>query len=130
VKAIFRSSHIFVAALLLLLGISGTARAGLVTECDRQGWYAGSFGDLSGDDIKALNEKRKAFADSIRVLHHDICSKELELQTELAIKTPNAERATILHAEISMLESKLNRKRLIYILWKTKTRLRLNDFRK
>lgn len=127
-KAIFRSIHILVAALLVLMGISGTAIAGLVTECGRHGWYSVDPGDLSQDDIKALIEGRKVFSDSTRDLRQDICSKELELQTELAMNTPDAKKATTLQAEISKLESELNQKRLTYMLWKNKTRF--NAFRK
>lgn len=56
------------------------------------------------------------------------CMKKVELQTELAMKTPDAKKAITMHMEISKLESKLNWKRLIHMSWKTKTRF--NAYRK
>ena len=55
-KTIFRSIPILVAALLVMLGISGTVTAGQGTEYGRHGWYSGYTGDLSENEIKALNE--------------------------------------------------------------------------
>jgi hypothetical protein len=115
-KAILRSTSILVAALLVLLGISRVVAAGQGTEYGRHGWYSGYTGDLSENEIKALNEERKAFFDNTRDLRQDIYSKELELQSELAKKTPDAKKATTLQTEISKLESEFDQKRLAYML--------------
>jgi hypothetical protein len=112
-KAIFRSTLILVTAQLVLLWVFGTAIAGLVTECDRYDWYSSSAGD-----IKALNVERKAFSENTRDLRQNICSKERELETELAMKTPNTKKTATLQAKISKLESELNKKRLAFMLLK------------
>jgi len=115
-KTIFRSAPILVAALLVLLGISGTVTAGQGKESGRHGWYSGYTGDLSESEIKALNEERKAFFDSTRDLRQDIYSKELELRSELVKKTPDTKKATTLQAQISKLESEFDQKRLAHML--------------
>ena len=121
-KMMIRLTHFLVAALLVLLGISRTTIASPAFECGRYSQFPGKAVVLSVADVKGLNEQRKAFSHSTRDLCEDICSNELKLQTELAMKIPNAKNATTLQAEISKLKSNLNRKRLIYLLWKTKTR--------
>jgi zinc resistance-associated protein len=115
-KTFLGSAPILVAALLVLLGISGTVTAGQGTEYGRHGWYSGYTGDLSESDIKALNEERKAFFDSTRDLRQDIYSKELELRSELVKKTPDTKKATTLQAQISKLESEFDQKRLAHML--------------
>ena len=112
-KVTFKSTPLLVAAFLVLMGIADTATAGRGMGYGHRGGYAG---DLSEDDIKALNKERQAFFEATRDLRQDMYRKELELQTELAQKTPDAKKAAALQEDISKLESEFDQKRLAHMM--------------
>ena len=115
-KVIFKSTPLIVATLLLLLGIADTATAGRGMGYGHRGGYSGYAGDLSEDDIKAIDKERRAFFEATRDLRQDMYRKELELQTELAQKNPDAKKAAALQEDISKLESTFDQKRLEHMM--------------
>ena len=115
-KAIFKSTPLIVATLILLLGIADTATAGRGMGYGHRGGYSGYTGDLSEDDIKTLNKERQAFFEATRDLRQDVYRKELELQTELAQKNPDAKKAATLQEDISKLGSEFDQKRLDHMM--------------
>ena len=115
-KAIFKSTPLLVATLLVLTGIADTAIAGRGMGYGQRGGYSGYIGDLSEDDIKAIDKERRAFFEATRDLRQDMYRKELELQTELAQKNPDAKKAAALQEDISKLESEFDQKRLDHMM--------------
>ncbi len=115
-KAIFKSTPLLVATLLVLTGIADTAIAGRGMGYGQRGGYSGDTGDLSEDDIKAIDKERRAFFEATRDLRQDVYRKELELQTELAQKNPDAKKAAALQEDISKLESEFDQKRLDHMM--------------
>jgi Spy/CpxP family protein refolding chaperone len=115
-KVIIKSIPLLVAAFLVLMGIADTATAGRGMGYGHRGGYSGYAGDLSKDDIKAIDKERRAFFEATRDLRQDMYRKELELQTELAQKNPDAKKAAALQENISKLESEFDQKRLAHML--------------
>ena len=115
-KVIFKTTPLIVATLLVLLGIADTASAGRGMGYGHRGGYSGYAGDLSEDDIKAIDKERRAFFEATRDLRQDMYRKELELQTELAQKNPDAKKAAALQEDISKLESTFDQKRLDHMM--------------
>jgi len=70
------------------------------------------MGNISDSDAKKINEERDAFFKATEDLRQDIYAKELELNSELAKKNIDNEKAAKLQKEISELESKFDQKRL------------------
>jgi hypothetical protein len=71
---------------------------------------------LSEEQIKAMNEKRKAFFDATEDLRHELYEREAELISVLAKKEPDAEKARAVQKEISALESQMHQKTLDHII--------------
>ena len=84
------------------------------------GWYGGAgygySGDLSDEEIAALEKERKGFFEATGDLRKDLYSKELELRSELAKENPDTEKATELQKKISDLEAKLDQKHIGYMI--------------
>ncbi len=72
----------------------------------------GPAGDLSDEQIAALEKERSAFFEQTRGLRDQINQKDLELRSELAKQDPDTQRAAALQKEISALEGELDQKTL------------------
>ena len=70
------------------------------------------MGNLSDDEIKALQKERNAFFEATQDLRQEIYQKRLELRSELAKKDPDANKAAKLQKEISKIEADFDQKRL------------------
>jgi Spy/CpxP family protein refolding chaperone len=75
-------------------------------------WGPGYMGNLSDDEIKALQKEHNAFFEATQDLRQEIYQKNLELRSELAKKDPDAKKAAKLQKEISSLEADFDQKRL------------------
>ncbi|MBU2521592.1 MAG: periplasmic heavy metal sensor [Proteobacteria bacterium] len=71
---------------------------------------------LSEEQIKAINEQRKAFFDATEDLRQKIYEKETELTSVLAKKEPDAEKAKAVQKDISDLKSQLHQKKIDHIV--------------
>ncbi len=76
----------------------------------------GYMGNLSADEIGALDHERTAFFKATEDLRQDIYAKELELRSELAKQNPDTQKATKLQKEISELVAQLDRKRVEHVV--------------
>ena len=74
------------------------------------------MGNLTEDEAKKLNDARDEFFKSTEDLRQDIYAKEMELNSELAKKNIDTEKASKLQKEISELESKFDQKRLDHMI--------------
>jgi hypothetical protein len=130
------TSRIFNRKLLILsavavLGFGTYAFADWGMGCGRHGWmYPGSGwdrmgygrpgygwpGNLSEDQIKKLQTEHNAFFDGIRDIRQGIFQKRLELRSELAKDTPDAQKALGLQKEISDLKAQLGQKWVEHVL--------------
>ncbi|MBU1163383.1 MAG: periplasmic heavy metal sensor [Proteobacteria bacterium] len=72
--------------------------------------------NLSEEQIKAINEQRKAFFDATEDLRQKIYEKETELTSVLAKKEPDAEKAKAVQKDISDLKSQLHQKKIDHIV--------------
>ena len=73
-------------------------------------------GNLSDENQNDLAKERQAFFAETKDLRQDIYKKRLELQSELAKKNPDAQKAAALHKDISKLAEEFDQKRLAFIL--------------
>jgi Heavy-metal resistance len=73
-------------------------------------------GNLSDESQNDLAKERQAFFSETQDLRQDIYRKRLELQTELAKKNPDAQKAAALHKDISKLAEEFDQKRLAFFL--------------
>ena len=67
---------------------------------------------LSEEQIKAINEQRKAFFDATEDLRQGLYEKEAELMSILAKKVPDAEKAQAIQKDISDIKSQLHQKKI------------------
>lgn len=83
-------------------------------------WYGepgyGYSGDMSDQEIKALDQERKEFFQATEELRGDIYSKQLELRSELAKSDPDTKTALELQKKISDLEARLDQKRIEHLV--------------
>ncbi len=77
-------------------------------------WGPDSMGNLSDDEITALQKERNAFLEATQDLRQGIYQKNLELRSELAKKDPDAKKAAKLQKEISKREADFDQKRLTH----------------
>jgi hypothetical protein len=77
------------------------------------GW--GAFNNLSEEDIKKLEEERKAFFEATKDLRREVYQKRLELASEMARQNPDVARAGTIQKEISDTKAQLAQKRLDHI---------------
>jgi Spy/CpxP family protein refolding chaperone len=118
------SKTVIVVAIVGVVGFAATSFAGWGRGgggyCQGQGsgWAqrgsgsAGYQSNLSDEDRAKLNKERQAFFEDTRQLRENRYQKQLELQSELAKKDPDAKKAVGLQKEISDLESQLGQKRV------------------
>ncbi len=74
------------------------------------------MGNLSADEIGALDQERTTFFKDTQNLRQDIYAKDLELRSEIAKQSPDAERMVDLQKEISGFRAQLDQKRLEHML--------------
>ncbi len=74
------------------------------------------MGNISEDEAKQINDQREEFFKATEDLRQDIYAKEMELNSELAKKNIDTEKAAKLQKEISALESKFDQKRLEHMI--------------
>jgi len=74
------------------------------------------MGNLTEDEAKKINDERDAFFKATEDLRQDIYAKEMELNSELAKKNIDTEKAAKLQKEISGLESNFDQKRLEHMI--------------
>ncbi|MGB5424484.1 MAG: periplasmic heavy metal sensor [Desulfobacterales bacterium] len=72
--------------------------------------------NLNDEDQRVFEKERQAFFGETQDLRQDIYKKRLELQSELAKKNPDAQKAVALHKDISKLAEEFDQKRLAFIL--------------
>jgi len=118
------SKAVIVVATIGIVGFAATSFAGWGRGgggyCQGQGsgWAQRGSGpggyqnDLSDEDLDKLNKQRQAFFEDTRDVRGKIYQKQLELQSELAKKDPDAKKAAGLQGEISDLSGQLNQKRV------------------
>ena len=118
------SKAVIVVAIVGVVGFAATSFAGRGRggggNCWGQGsgWAqrgsgpAGYQGNLSDEDLDKLNKQRQAFFEDTRDLRGKIYQKQLELQSELAKKDPDAKTAASLQGEISDLSGQMDQKRV------------------
>ena len=123
-----RATHVgLVLAVLAVLGLIGYSAdsyawgrgggygAGPGTgNCARGGGFGGPGfgGNLSDEEIAAVQKERSAFFESTRELRERRYQKELELKAELAKQNPDAKKAAELQKDVSGFESELDQKRI------------------
>ena len=118
------SKTVIVVAIIGIVGFAATSFAGRGRGgggyCQGQGsgWAqrgsgpAGYQGNLSDEDLDKLNKQRQVFFENTRELRENRYQKQLELQSELAKKDPDAQKAAGLQGEISDLSGQLDQKRV------------------
>ena len=109
-----RAKHVGMILVILMvigfIGYSATSYAGWGRggNCPRGGFG----GDLTDEEIGALQKERNAFFESTRELREKLYQKNLELRAEMAKQNPDAKKAAELQKEVSELDSALDQKRL------------------
>jgi len=73
-------------------------------------------GNLTDEDIQALEAERSVFFKETEDIRRNLYSKELELRSELYKKNPDASKAEALQKEVSELGSKLDQKRIDHMI--------------
>ena len=118
------SKTVIVVAIVGVVGFAATSFAGWGRGgggyCQGQGsgWGqrgsgpAGYQSNLSDEDRAKLNKERQTFFEDTRQLRENRYQKQLELQSELAKKDPDAKKAAGLQGEISDLSGQLSQKRV------------------
>ena len=75
-------------------------------------WGYDAVAGLSDEQIQKLEDQRKAFFEATDDLRKDLFAKQLELRSEFAKKSPDANKAAELQKDISRLRSQLDQKRI------------------
>jgi zinc resistance-associated protein len=76
----------------------------------------GYWGNLSEEQLQQLDDEREAFFKETEELRRQLYQKNLELKSELANKTPDAEKASEIQKELSNLKGQFAEKRLQHML--------------
>ncbi|MFZ0240096.1 MAG: periplasmic heavy metal sensor [Desulfobacterales bacterium] len=109
---------LYLAALTVLVLIGW----GVTASADRRRGYGPQDGcpsyaaNLSAEDQQAVAQERQKFFDETRDLRQDMHQKRLELQSELAKKNPDAQKAAALQKDISKIAEEFDQKRLDYVM--------------
>jgi Spy/CpxP family protein refolding chaperone len=81
------------------------------------GYYGNpGYGDLSEDQVQALEKERNAFYRETEMIREDLYAQQLALQSELSKSDPDTAKAAELQKDISELESKLDQKRVDHMI--------------
>jgi len=120
----FKNSKVLLMAGLLIITMAAGASAdmgrgyGYRSQMHHGGYGAsgwGAFNNLSEEDIKKLDEERKAFMEDTRDLRREVYQKGLELASEMAKQNPEAARAAAIQKEISDTKAQLAQKHLDHL---------------
>lgn len=122
--------RIFMIATIIMLGFYGQAAAdpgmgyghhygwGHPMHRMHHGGYGGPGfgyrGQMSEEDASKLEKERAGFFEATRDLRNNLYQKRLELRSELAKQSPDAEKAAALQKEIAELRAELGQKRLAH----------------
>lgn len=93
-------------------GWGGGMRGGGPGSCPRGAGGPGVAGDLTDEEIAAMQKERQAFAEQTRELRDKIYQKNLELRSELAKQSPDSRKAAEIQKELSAMEGEMDQKRL------------------
>jgi len=88
------------------------AGVGVALVGTKGGGGSGYLDELSDDEIKKLQEERKAFLNETKSLRNDIYAKDLELRAEIAKENPDIKKAASLQKELSDLNTGFDQKML------------------
>lgn len=72
----------------------------------------GAWNQLTDEQIEEVKTERAAFFEATKDMRQSMNQKRLELQSEIAKKTPDAEKAAELQQELSKLRAEFDLKRL------------------
>ena len=83
--------------------------------------YQGGYGpwyneELSNEELKQIEQKRKAFFNETQDIRTRLIEKERELQSELTKSEPDADKASRLQKEISDLRSQFDQKHIDHMV--------------
>ena len=85
-----------------------------------QGYYGdqgyGYRGNLSEDQIKALDNEQDTFLKQTETIRQDLYAKQLALESELAKANPDTAKAQALQKEISNLSAQLDQVRIDHLI--------------
>ena len=115
-KNIFRMIPVAAVIALLLTGFSAPVSADQGAGTGQPGWRPWCADNLSDEDQKTLDKERQAFFDETQDLRQDMYQKRLELQSELAKKNPDAQKAAALQKDISKFTEEFDQKRLDFVI--------------
>ena len=106
---------ILVVATVSLVGVGATAFAGR----GKGGWDRGPgsgrgwmMEELTDEQVKAIEEERKAFWKDTESVRRNLRVKKLELKAEMARENPDAKKALALQKEISLMKADMDQKRI------------------
>jgi Spy/CpxP family protein refolding chaperone len=104
-----------------VLGLGTYAYAAGGPRYGHHGWMHrspgfGNWGNLSEEQLQKLDDEREAFFKETEDLRRQIYQKNLELKSELANKTPDANKASEIQKELSNLKAQFAEKRLQHTL--------------
>ncbi len=126
-KNITLTKGIVILAAIAMVGLVATAYAGWGDGYGHRGrgyhhmgWggpgYGGDYPDLTDEQIKAIEQERRAFIKDTDDLRQNLYTKELALRSELAKTDADAQKAAVIQKDISKLEAELDQKRLDHIV--------------
>ena len=86
----------------------------------QMGWggpgFGGDYSDLTDEQIKAIQEERRAFLKSTDELRRNLYAKELELRSEFVKENADIQKAASIQKDISKFEAALDQIRLEHIV--------------
>jgi Spy/CpxP family protein refolding chaperone len=121
-KNIKLTKGIVILAAIAMVGLVATAYAGWGDGYGHmgRGWghmgWGGDYPDLTDEQIKAIEQERRAFIKDTDDLRQSLYTKELALRSELAKTDADAQKAAAIQKDISKLEAELDQKRLDHIV--------------
>ena len=122
-KPNYLNKFVIILTVVAILGFVTNAFAWKGAGCFSEGFAKQGTGqnrfcmnNMSEEQIKAMNEQRKAFFDATEDLRQGLYEKEAELMNVLAKKEPDAKKARAIQKEISDFEAQMHQKRLDHII--------------
>ncbi|MFZ0611897.1 MAG: periplasmic heavy metal sensor [Desulfobacterales bacterium] len=108
--------YLAIVFVLVLIGSGTMAFADRRMTAGPQDRCPGYAGNLSDEDLQAVQQERQKFFDETKDLRQEMHQKQLELKSELAKKNPDAQKAAALQKDISVLGQEFDQKRLDQML--------------
>jgi len=119
----YLNKFVIILTVVTILGFVTNAFARKGAGCCSEGFAKQGSGqnrfcmnNMSEEQVKAMNEQRKAFFDATENLRQGLYEKEAELMSVLAKKEPDANKAKAIQKEISDFEAQIHQKRLDHII--------------